>query len=209
MTLAVNDQTRPAPDGGNRLFPSLRPFWGRLLHPRSYDIRPTRTPDQQAVVNTLLRRMYAWRGHAAESRVHRLDDPNRVTLAAWQFDEVMATLTLGRDSPEGLPTDALFTGELARLRRPDRMLCEFSSLAVDPDFSSTALLTTLFQTALHYARHILSASDAVIEVDPRHARYFQRRMGFRQIGKLRQCQNIDVPVLLLHKELGGMTFACA
>ncbi len=205
MKLAQNEQPRLPLAKANRAFPSLRPFWGRLLRHHVFNIRPARTPDQQGVVNMLLQRMNAWRGHAAESFVHRLDDPNRVMLAAWQFDEVMAALTLGRDSPEGLLTDALFTPELARLRRPGRTFCEVSGLAVDPDFSSPSLLTTLFQTALHYARNVLSASDAVIEVSQRHARYFQRRMGFRLIGTSRK--NMGAPVVLLHKELLGFAIA--
>lgn len=205
MTLVHNEQASLPLAKTNHSFPSLRPFWGRLQRHRGYDIRPTRTPGQLGVVNRLLQCMNAWRGHATESFVHRLDDPNRVNLAAWQFDEVMATLTLSRDSPEGLLTNALFTRELARLRRPGRMLCEISNLAVDPDFSSPALLATLFQTALHYARHVLSASDAVIEVSQRHAHYFQRRMGFRQIGTPRQ--SIDARVVLLYKELGGFAIA--
>jgi hypothetical protein len=195
----------PPIDAASSLFPSLRPFWGRLLHRRGYDIRPARTPHQQGAVYTLLRRMYAWRGCATESVRPGPVDPNRLTLAAWDFDDVVATLTLGRDSPNGLLTDALYAAELASLRRQGRILCEVSRLAVDPDFSSPDLLTTLFESALHYAKDIFSASDAVIEVNPRHARYYQRRMGFRQIGKRRHGQGANSPTILLHQALGEMT----
>jgi len=191
----------PATEG--RLFPSLRPLWSRLKCTCGYDIRLARTVRQHDLVSSLVRRMYAWRGYSTESLAHRPDDPNRLTLAAWQCDELAATLTLGRDGPQGLQTDALYARELASLRHPGRVLCEVSRLAVDPDFSSPDLLGTLFQSALRHAREIFSASDFVIGVNPRHAGYYRRRMGFHQIGKLQQCRRLDAPVVLLHRVLAS------
>jgi len=158
-----------------------------------------------------LRRMYAWRGCATEPVLRPLpDDPNRLTLAAWYLDDVVATLTLGRDSPSGLPTDAQYAVELDGLRRQGRILCEVSGLAIDPDFSSPDLLTTLFENALHYAKDVFATSDAVIEVNPRHARYYEHRMGFRQIGRRRHCQGANSnnsPMILLHHPLGEMAIS--
>ena len=191
-------------DGCDRKLPSLRPFWGLMPRHRGYDIRPVRTQDQRGVANMLVRRMYAWRGYNTESIGHRPDDPNWVTLAAWQFDEIVATITLGVDSSAGLLADSLYGKELADLRRPNRLICEVSRLAVDPDFSSRELLASLFQAALKYAKEIFSASDAVIEINPRHACYYERRLGFRQIGSLRTCQRVAAPAVLLHQELSGM-----
>jgi len=153
----------------------------------------------------LVRRMYSSRGYNVGSDRPRLDGPNRVTLAAWLFDEVVATLTVVRDSSAGLLADALYGRELANLRRPDRVICEVSRLAVDPDFSSRALLSTLFQTALKYAKDSFSASDTVIEINPRHARYYQRRFGFKQIGNRRQCSRVDAPAIFMHQEQDSIT----
>jgi hypothetical protein len=175
-----------------------------LLRRRGYDIRPAQTPHQRGAVNMLLRRMYAWRDCVSESVRPLPYDANRLTLAAWDFDDVVATLTLGRDSPNGLWIDRLYAAELASLRGPGRVLCEVSGLAVDPDFSSPDLLTTLFKSALHYAKHVLATSDAVIEVNPRHARYYERRMGFRQIGRRRYAVGANSPTILLHQSLGEM-----
>ena len=183
--------------------PPLRPYWGQLPHHRGYDIRPARTDHQHGMANSLVRRMYSWRGYDTTSICFRTNDPNRVTLAAWQFDEVLATLTLGRDSKRGLLADALYGEEVDRLRGPGRIVCEVSKLAVDPDFSSKELLINLFRVAHQYACEQFAASDAVIEVNPRHARYYQRWLGFRQLGKLRHCQRVDAPAVLLHQELEG------
>lgn len=188
-------------DEAYRPLPSLRPFWGLMPRCRGYNIRPVRTPDQLEMANLLVQQMYTWRGYDSESANHRLDDPNRVTLAAWQYDEVVATLTLGRDSPDGLLADSLYAAELAHLRRPGRVVCEVTRLAVDPDFSSQDLLTALFQVARRCGKDRFAASDAVIEVNPRHSRYYQRTLGFRQIGKLRQCPRVDAPAVLLHRKV--------
>lgn len=170
-------------------------------HFRGYPIRPIRTPHQHGLAGMLVRRMYTGRGYSTESLAHRLDDPNRVTLAAWHADDVVATLTLGRDSTDGLLADTLYASELDSLRQPNRIVCEVTRLAVHPAFSNRTLLTTLFQAALQYGKVIFTGSDAVIEVNPRHARYYQRLLGFQKIGNLRQCQRVNAPAILMHQKL--------
>ncbi|MFT3848381.1 MAG: hypothetical protein QM739_06785 [Propionivibrio sp.] len=184
--------------------PPLRSLWAALSRRCGYDIRPARTPKQYGLTNSLVRRMYAWRGYRTEIHRQPLDDPNRVTLAAWQYEEVVATLTLRRDSPTGLLADAHYGDVLDRLRGPDRVVCEVSRLAIDPDFSSRDLLNNLFSAALEYGREHFLASDAVMEVNPRHVRYYQRCLGFQRIGDVRQCQRVDAPAVLMHQEIDGI-----
>jgi len=166
-----------------------------------YRVCPAHTPFQLGMASMLVRRMYAWRGYRSDVGPHSVDDPNRLTLAAWHAGTVVATLTIGRDSAAGLLADSLYAEELARLRRPGRVVCELSRLAVDPDFSSRELLWQLLCAAHRYGRAIFAASDVVIEVNPRHARYYQRSFGFRQLGSLRRCLRVDAPAVLLHRAL--------
>lgn len=198
-------RTAHAIEHGPAALPPLRSLWAALSQPCGYDIRPARTPQQHRLTNSLVQRMYAWRGYRSEGHRHALDDPNRVTLAAWQFEEVVATLTLRRDSAIGLLADAHYGDVLDGLRRPDRVVCEVSRLAIDPDFSSRDLLNKLFSAALDYGREHFSGSDAVMEVNPRHVRYYQRCLGFRQIGEVRQCLRVDAPAILMHQEIDGIT----
>lgn len=166
-----------------------------------YDIRLARTQSQQGAVNRLVRRMYAWRGYSMQPSVYPPSDLHRMILAVWEGDEVVATLTLGRDSAGGLLADGLYAQELARLRHRGRVVCEVTRLAAHPEFSSGNMLNALFRTALVFGREHFRASDAVIEVNPRHVRYYERRFGFRQIGKLRQCPRVNAPAVLLHQTL--------
>ena len=185
--------------------PPLRSLWAALSGPRGVDIRPARTPKQHGLTNSLVQRMYAWRGYRTEARRQPLDEQNRVTLAAWHYEEVVATLTLRRDSPIGLLADAHYGNVLDGLRGPDRVVCEVSRLAIDPDFSSRDLLNNLFSAALDYGREHFSASDAVMEVNPRHVRYYERCLGFQQIGDVCWCLRVDAPAVLMHQEIDGIT----
>ena len=175
--------------------------------PPGHDLRLVRTPHEHAMVSMLVQRMYAWRGYRSDAGAWRADDARRLTIAAWHDAAVVATVSLGRDSPAGLLADELYARELGRLRRFERVVCEASRLAVDPDFSSPDLLLALFQTAHACAREHFAASDAVIEVNPRHARYYQRLLGFRQVGEQRQCRRVQAPAVLLHRALDHLSVA--
>lgn len=116
-------------------------------HYRGYQIRPVRTPHQHDLASKLVRRMYSGRGYSTESLGHRLDDPNRVTLAAWDADEVVATLTLGRDSSDGLHADTLYAREKDRqlaavppCKRPCGSPAPGTGQYFHPDRQSTGLI---------------------------------------------------------------------
>lgn len=205
MVFAQDGRAKRSRDGASRQLSSLRPLWGLLPQCHGYDIRPVRTLNQHDAANMLVQQMHPCSIDNSELSGQRIDDPNCVTLAARQFDELAATLTLNRDSPEGLLADGLHAAELARVRRPGRIVCEVSRLAVDPDFSSRDLLIALFRAAFKHARNMFAASDAVIEVNPRHSRYYQRLLGFQQIGRQRSGRRRDASVVLLHQNLEGMT----
>ena len=78
-----------------------------------------------------------------------------------------------------------------------------------PDASSSQLLITLIQVAYQHATQDLGATDLVMEVNPRHAPYYRRLWGYRQLGELRQCQRVEAPAVLLHREVDGFGLATA
>ena len=180
-------------------YPSLRPLWSQRPAMHGYAISPTRTAHQQGLANMLVQQMDHRRGHPAESAGQRWNTPNWLTIAAWQFGEVVATLTLCRDSPEGLPADAFYAPELSCLRRRSQMLCEVTRLAVDPDFSCRDLLLALFRAAQRYARECFAASDAVFAVNAHYVRYYQRLLGFRPLRPLRPLRSLGY----LHASANG------
>lgn len=167
-----------------------------------FSIQLARTTYERLAASALVRRMYAWRGYRTEiSQASDTREARGLTLVAWQGGEAVATLTLTIGSPSGLLCSALYPVEISHLRREGLRLCEVSRLAVDPDHGSHYLLTTLFRVAHAYGRETLGATDAVIEVNPRHAGYYQREFGFTQIGERRHCPRVAAPAVLLHRPL--------
>lgn len=168
-------------------------------HPAS--IAPAISRDHQRACAALVRRMYTWRGYSASSPGLPAS-PNHVTFAAWQNGEVSATLSLSRDSGSGLLAEQLYPDEIPRLRHPGHVLCEATRLAVDPDCGdSRDLLLSLFRATYEYARAVFDATDIIIEVNPRHAGYYERVLGFVRVGKTRICPRVDAPAVLLHRSL--------
>lgn len=169
-------------------------------------IAPAVTYQQRRACGALVRRMYAWRGYHVSPPAQPVDDPNHVILGAWSEGELIATLTGSRDSSNGLLADALYGEEIGSLRKPARTLCEVTRLAVDADNHDPELLKSLFSAATQYARAVFGGTDVVIEVNPRHAGYYRRELGFRQVGTLRTCPRVAAPAVLLHRTLGGLRF---
>lgn len=149
----------------------------------------------------LVRRMYAWRGYLTKQQLASPRDPDHATLVAWQDGELAATLTLSRDSGSGLLCETLYPNEISELRAKQLKICEYSRFAVDPEFRSPKLLDTFFRTAYYFTRSQFGATDAVVEVNPRHSRYYERELGFAEIGPRRVCPRVDAPATLLHRNL--------
>ncbi|MGE5385118.1 MAG: N-acyl amino acid synthase FeeM domain-containing protein [Betaproteobacteria bacterium] len=170
-----------------------------------FDIRPATTRTQFDAASMLVRRMYAWRGYRTDCISDSPAHDDQVILGVWQGGTALATLTLNLDSTRGLCCDELYGAEIDAFRKRGRIICEVSRLAIDPESSSRYMLKALLRTAQEYARDILGCTDAVIEVNPRHAKYYCREFGFAQIGQLRRCPRVDAPAVLLHQEIARMT----
>ncbi|MBT9521321.1 MAG: hypothetical protein IV101_10545 [Dechloromonas sp.] len=179
---------------------------GGAFEPPELKVAPAVTYHQHRACSALVRRMYAWRGYRTSPARQLIEDPNHATLGAWMEGELVATLTTSRDSSAGLLADNLYAEELAGLRKPSRVLCEVTRLAVDVDSHDPELLKSLFRSSYQYARAIFGVTDAVIEVNPRHAAYYRREFGFSQIGSVRTCPRVNAPAVLLHRPLGNLHF---
>lgn len=169
-------------------------------------IAPAVTYHQHRACNALVRRLYASRGYKVIPHRQNVDDPNHVTLGAWQDGDLVATLTASRDSRAGLLADNLYGQEMAALRKPARIIGEVTRLAAISDGCDTDLLNSLFRATYQYARAVFGVTDVVIEVNPRHAGYYRRKLGFSEVGGLRTCPRVEAPALLLHRSLGNFSF---
>lgn len=151
------------------------------------------------VASSLLQRRYAWRGYASSPL--ECSTTGRMTFAAHVEDSTVATITAGLDATEGLYVAGLYPDEVQALRDEGRKLCEFTKLAVDESIRSHAVLGAIFHVACMYVINIHRCTDVLIEVNPRHVRFYQRMLGFKRVGGERLDPNVNAPAVLLRLDL--------
>jgi len=120
-------------------------------------------------------------------------DPHTVTLLAQdENDHDCATVTLNFDSSAGLPGDEIYPFELNALRAQSRQIVEVTRLAVSDEYArSKTLLVRLFNFIYIFARRVRGFDDFVIEVNPRHANFYNRLLFFEQLGPERPCPRVQ------------------
>ncbi|MDB5976218.1 MAG: N-acetyltransferase [Nevskia sp.] len=174
-----------------------------IVNQDNYGIRLTDTAAGRNSASMLINKMYAWRGYAG---THQLgDDPNRITLTATDHGETVGTLTIGIDSPIGLLADQIFKAELDAHRERGAKLCEFTKFAFDTNVQSKISLANLFHLAVIYARDIHQCTDILIEVNPRHRRFYEHMLGFKREAELRINPRVSAPAYLLSVNLEYVT----
>ena len=173
-----------------------------LLHRDDIGIRLADGHDHVDQVGMLVTRMYRSRGYLIPVSDAGADDSiRRVTLEACQSNRTVGTLTVNLGSSEGLHAETLYGEEIAEFRRRGARLCEFTRLALDADDCGKNALACLFHLGFIFAYRIHHASDLFIEVNPRHALFYRRKLGFRQVGEEKLCPRVNAPAVLLHKPL--------
>lgn len=167
----------------------------RTLKQNLFKVRLADTDGRRNRASILVKKMYAWRGYKVAW--HARQQANRVTLVASHGDLPMATISVSFDSSAGLLVDELYKPEVDELRGAGKRVCEFTKLAVDGASRSKRVLATLFHIAYIYSYRMNNYSDLFIEVNPRHVRFYEQMLGFRQLGPVRQNARVDAPAVLL------------
>jgi hypothetical protein len=167
---------------------------------RYFKIRAAESPRERRSANRLLDSMYSTRGYKS-TPLPEVGCPHRKTFLATDQNLPIGTLTIGRDSTEGLLAEELFAEEVARFRDAGLQICEFTKLAMDRRARSPRLLAALFHVAYAYAHRINSYHSLLIEVNPRHVRYYETMLGFKVVGAERHNTRVNAPAVLLSLDL--------
>lgn len=174
-----------------------------LIDTKTFGIRLADTEDGRNSASLLINKMYAWRGYGSTHKVE--SNPNRITLAASEKDgTTIGTVTLGIDSDSGLLADEIFKDHVDALRHDGGKLCEITKLAFDHTVRSKHALAALFHTLFIYSYHIHGRTHALIEVNPRHRRFYESMLGFKRVGTVRENPRVQAPAYLLAAELTEM-----
>ncbi len=163
---------------------------------RLFKIRSANSMGQRSSASILINRMYASRGYLT-TPLSAQQLPTRITLMASDAEVTIGTITIGFDSPAGLNADDPFIAETTALRAAGRNLCEFTKLAIDSVVRSKRVLASLFHVAYIYAHRMMAFDDLLIEVNPRHRRYYERMLGFEVRGPQRVNPRVNAPSVLL------------
>ncbi len=172
------------------------------INERSFGIRVADTDEGRQHASMLINKMYAWRGYAGTHRVE--DNPNRITLSASDAGAIIGTVTLGIDSPIGILADEVFKDQIDVFRARGAKVCEISKLAFDPTVRSKMALGSLFHILYIYAHHLYKCTDAFIEINPRHRRYYEQMLGFKTQTEVRNNPRVNAPAYLLWLNLDFM-----
>jgi hypothetical protein len=162
--------------------------------------------DQVLAAEDLVRRRYAWRGYrlssdapfTVEQATARIP---RITLLAENKGQLIGTLTVRPDSADGLFAEQTYPDEIAAMRRDGHRLGELVKLAVEEGADWKQALDSLVQSAYVITRVVHALTDVVIEVNPRHARFYQRVFGFVVAAAERVCERAGAPAVLLRLDL--------
>ena len=166
---------------------------------RQFKIETVHDPARHCSASSLLSKRYGWRGYGAV-RLPAIGTDSHVTLAATHEGETMGTMTVGFDGPGQMNSDVVFGPELQGLRYAGRRVCEFTKLAIDPLIGSKRVLAGLFHVAYIVAFRLRHVDTLVMEVNPRHVRYYQRMLGADVIGDERLNVKVNAPAVLLSLE---------
>jgi hypothetical protein len=173
----------------------------RLSDQQKFKLRMASSTGGREQASMLLKKMYAWRGYSIDPTTEK--EPNKITLVADTDGKTIGTMTLCFDSEFGLPADENFHDKLEELRAQKRKLCEPSRLAIEEDVPKR-VFASLIHVSYIYAHNIYGFTDYVIEVNPRHAMFYKRMLGFHDFGEERTCTRVNAPAVLLRLELEYM-----
>jgi hypothetical protein len=171
----------------------------RELTQKLFKIRFADSAGRRQSASFLVQRRYGWRGYRVDAPAS--EQPSRITLSAYDGDNVIATITVGFDAGNELFVNALFGNEVGSLRARGGKVCEFTRLAIEEAIKSKAVIAALFHTAYIHARRIYGCTDLVVEVNPRHVLFYQRMLGFTVLGATRADPRVEAPATLLHLDL--------
>lgn len=164
-----------------------------------FKIFAIRHQSERTQAHALLERRYAWRGYSVQPLPDVINA--QLTLSAAHERSTVATITAGLDTDEGLFVERLYPDDVRGLREGGGKLCEFTKLAVEESVRSQPLLGAIFHVACMYVMEVHQCTDALIEVNPRHVRFYEQMLGFKQVAEQREDLTVHAPAVLLRLDL--------
>lgn len=173
----------------------------RLTREDQFKIRLAHNDERTRDAKFFVEKRYGEAGFQGVGGASSNSCPDSITLATYQGEHVIGTQTLGFDVGNGLLADELYKVEIDALRARGGTVAEITKFALDTKLTSKRFLAAMFNVSYIYLRKLWRYSDAVIEVNPSHAAFYKRMLGFKEIGPERMCPRVHAPAVLLWLDL--------
>jgi hypothetical protein len=173
------------------------------------EVRVAESVCEQEAADKIVSARYAWRGYQCSSGADdcaRADarSPKYFTLLASRGDKTVGTLTIGVDRGAGLLVEETARDIVDGLRSLGRCTMELIRLAVEDEVDSKAVLGELFFAAYAIGHIVHEATDALIEVNPRHVGFYEKVFGFVREASERVCTRVNAPAVLMRLDLAKL-----
>jgi hypothetical protein len=166
---------------------------------QKFKIRLASSDTRRQSASMLIEKRYASRGYQTRALE---EDPQRITVLVFMEEKIVGTTTLGLDGPAGLMADSIYKEEIDTLRAEGRSICELTKLAIDDEYvDSKHIVAVLFHLCKIYGQNIHQATDFIIEINPRHASFYKKLLGFEDFGSEKLCPRVNAPAVLLRLPL--------
>ena len=170
---------------------------------RSDVARVLQNTEEREAARDIVRKKYEEQGYDVSSGgiAQYLDTPHATIFGIFYEDTLYGTISLVRDSTDGLPMDSLYSNELSLWRSQERKIAEVVQFAVDHDrytalagkepspFIAAPLLRKVFSYAQE--EHI---EYLCISINPKHDQFYSM-LGFKQIGALKHYPSVNAPAI--------------
>jgi hypothetical protein len=157
------------------------------------------SPEQLQAAHALVQKRYAWRGYQFKADQAETDSGEPTTLLAQAGAQLLATLTVRPRSP--LYAERSYGDDIRQMCAAGRCIGELVRLAVERGVDWKGALDALVQGAYFVSRVLHALTDIVIEVNPRHVRFYERVFGFSVIATGGICSRVNAPSVLMLLDL--------
>ena len=170
---------------------------------RGFAITLAASAEQRDAACDLVNRKYGWRGYGSD---HQLNDgAGCTTFGAVVGDEMVGTLSLTVDSPARLAADSTFADLLDEVRgAAGTRLCELTKFAMAEKAMPMHVLASLFHTIFIFGTGRYDCTDLLIEVNPRHIRFYEAMLEFERLGGLRVNRSVGAPSQLMRLKVADI-----
>ena len=136
--------------------------------------------------------------------------PTSQIYVAKQGNEILYTMSLVPDSRQGLPLEELYVDEMQELRESQTSLAEVTCLTSSKKYESRVMFNIFVDVvALMFQQaRSLAIDGLVIAIHPRHVKFYERELGFRQVGPERTYSMVDdKPAVMCYHDFSALDTA--